>query len=419
MQTSAKMVSAMHGTEPTVDSGAAASEIPSLDALTVRVYRSPEPIERDWRRIASASQASVYQSFDWIDCWLRTVAVAQAIEPAIATLDWNGRILAIFPFGVEKVGPVRAARMLGDEHANIRMPLLDPILDPSPAAAAAAVQRCLVRIAEAIGKVDWIDFDAMPVEWRGRANFLARHPAAEPALIAVPVIALEPDFKAVLAAHRGAKKSKKHRWQINALAPVGGYRLRRATSEAEANEMLEAFLAEKAAWFRKMGMADRFAAPGIADFFRALIRRRWSDGVDVIDLDAIEFDGAIRAILGSGTANGRQSGYFLSIADDAWRRISPGELLLHDVIAASCGRQVEELDLGRGEERYKTSWLDRSEAHVRLLVPITIRGRAAVAILRAIDRLERTVRGNPTLWRLANAVRRLRGEAGEARDDKD
>jgi CelD/BcsL family acetyltransferase involved in cellulose biosynthesis len=287
------------------------------------------------------------------------------------------------------------------------MALIDPAfaasLDPT------AMDALLKQIAGAIGGVDMLDLDAMPVAWAGIPSPIAAHPAARPARTHVGALALEPDFAAVLAAHRGAKKSKKHRWQINALAPVGGYRFRRAASEAEALAILNAYFTQKAAWFRAQGIADSFTEPGIADFFKALVERRWQTGESVIELDAIEFNGGIHAILGSGTAHGRLSGYFLSVADDEWRRVSPGELLIHDLVAASCERGLASLDLGRGDERYKTSWLDPAEPHVRLLLPITVQGRLALSILSMADRAESAIRRNPRLFRLAKTMRRWRG----------
>lgn len=387
-----------------------------LDRLAVTVHADAHAIEDEWRALFESDGTTVYQSFDWTDCWLAEAAPALGIRPAIVALRIEGRLVAVMPLGIERIGPFRLARHLGGEHANIRTPLVAgdwrcPTDD-------AAADRLLRRIATAIGGVDLFDFDALPAEQEGTPLFLARHGAARPARCNVGTLRLKPDFAALLAEHRGAKKSKKHRWQKNALAPIGGYRLHRAASRAEAEAMFDAFLAEKAAWFRRMGIEDSFAAPGVAAFFRRLIARRWQDEEStVIDIDAIEFGGAIHAILGSGSTHGRQSGYFLSITDDEWRRISPGELLIHDVVAEACARGTVLLDLGRGEERYKASWLDRVETHVRLVRPVTPLGHLAALALKGRDEIERRVRADERLWRLVMQFRRRRGEAQAAGDD--
>ncbi|MBZ9938208.1 GNAT family N-acetyltransferase [Mesorhizobium sp. BR1-1-16] len=386
-----------------------------LDQLAISVHAQARDIEAEWRALFESAGSNVYQSFEWTDCWLTTAAPALGVRPAVVALRWEGQLVMLIPLGIERIGPLRVARYLGGEHANIRMPLAaadwrSPIDD-------AATDRLLARVAAALGGVDLFDFDALPADQPETTHFLASHRAARPARCNVGTLPLEADFAALLAAHRGAKKSKKHRWQKNALAPVGGYRLRRAQTGAEAAAMFDTFLGEKAAWFRRMGIADSFAEPGIAPFFRALIARRWAgDENTVIDIDAIEFDGGLHAILGSGTAMGRQSGYFLAVADDEWRRISPGELLIHDVIAAACARGTRLIDLGRGEERYKASWLDRTETHVRLLRPVTLVGRIGALALRARDAAERRVRNDERLWRLVMRLRRSRAEGQAASD---
>ncbi len=388
-----------------------------LDRLSIDVHRDIDTIEGEWRGLFSRAGTTVYQSFDWIAAWLATAAPAQGVHPAVVALRDDAELVMILPLGVERSAGVGIARHLGGEHANIRMPLATAAWRGP--ADDAATDRLLRRIATAIGAVDLFDFDALPAAGEGTPLMLAAHKAARPARLHVGTLELASDMKTLLAGQRGARKAKKHRWQNNALAPIGGYTLRRAASRTEAEAMFAAFRTEKSAWFRRMGIADSFAAPGIAEFFAALIARRWAGGGAVIDIDAIEFGGGIHALLGSGSANGRQSGYFLAVADDEWRRISPGELLIHDVIEGACGRGTRLFDLGRGDERYKASWLDRTEQHVRLLRPITAKGRVAASVLRLADALERRVRGDERLWSLAKRLRRRGGADADRRGNDD
>lgn len=383
----------------------------SISELQLAVSASPAALEAEWRQLEGRSAASVYQSFDWIDCWVATATGPQQIRPAIVSVRYaDGVLAAILPLGVERVGLFRIARFLGGEHANIRMGLFDPEFAAWLTPARAAV--LLDRIGKVMGGVDLFDLDAQPVRFDAVINPLAALPMVSQARCDVGMMRLAPDFSTVLAAHRGAKKSKKRRWQANTLAPVGGSRLIRAESPAESEAILEAYFAQKAEWFRENGIADSFAEPGVADFFRALVTRRWTGtGSTVLDLDAVQIDGKVRAILGSGTHAGRLSGYFMSVANDEWRRVSPGELMLFEVISASCERGLTSLDLGRGDERYKASWLDEIEPHVRVIVPVTLMGTLAAALFRTSDRLERMARDNPKLWQTLKRLRRWRGRA--------
>lgn len=385
--------------------------------LTVAILASAREIEADWRELADKARVSVYQRFDWIDAYLETAAKAAGIVPAILAVRLGGRAAAIFPLGIEKTGPLRVARMLGGEHANIRMPIVDPDLATELGDASFLAGAIVDALRRSAHRVDILDLDALPAAWNGRAVPLADHPAALPARLPVGSLRLAADLATTLGSKRRAKKAKKHRAQLNALAPVGGYVFRRAGDAAGAREIFARFRADKAAWFARMGIDDSFAEPGIAEFFDALIERSWQGGEPLITLAAIEFDGAIRAIFGGGAAGGRMSGYFLSIADDEWRRITPGELLLHDLIAACCADGLESIDFGRGDERYKWSWLDSNDPQLRLMLPISALGGAVLSVVRLADAAERRLRQNQRLWRLAKQVRqRLAGRAAPSAD---
>lgn len=389
----------------------------SNGSLTVSVLRDPAAIEPEWRAMAVRAGASVYQQFGWTAAWAGSMAREQAIEPVILAIRVDGHLALILPLGVERAGVLRIARYPGGEHANIRMPLMEPDCAAAlsdPVALAEALRHALTT---APITVDLIDLDALPLQWNGADVPLAHHPDAKPARLPLGRLELAVDLATTLGPERRGRKAKKHRSQVNALAPVGGYRFRRAESEAEAMALFAQFRAEKAAWFARMGIDDSFAEPGVHDFFHALIARRWQQGEALLDLYAVEFDGSVRAIFGGGEAGGRLSGYFLSVSDDAWRRITPGELLLHDLVAHACAAGLKAFDLGRGDDRYKWSWLQTAEPQVRLILPVTLRGRAGLAMIRIADRLEQTIRSNERLFRLAKAVRRrIRGQESPAGD---
>ncbi|MCX5514937.1 hypothetical protein C3941_11325 [Kaistia algarum] len=395
-------------TEQAEASGARSSG-QARSGLTIEILPSPSSIETEWRGLAAKAKVSIYQQFGWTNAWAATIAPAQHIIPSIMVLRLAGQIAAILPLGIERAGLLRIARFPGGEHANIRMPIVDHDCMDALVDSDALGQRIVAAMQVLPERVDLIDLDALPLEWLGRPVPLANHPAARPARLQVGSIALGTDLAATLEPKRRSRKAKKHRAQLNALAPIGGYRFYRAPDALSAIALFERFRAEKSEWFAKMGIGDSFAGPGVPEFFHALIERRWQGDDALLDLYAVEFGGAVRAILGGGAASGRMSGYFLSVADDEWRRITPGELLLHDLVEACCAEGLSSLDLGRGDERYKTSWLTSEEKQVRLILPVTAAGHAGLAALRLRHAAERKLRDNPRLWQLAKRIRRILG----------
>ena len=56
------------------------------------------------------------------------------------------------------------------------------------------------------------------------------------------------------------------------------------------------------------------------------------------------------------------------------------------------------------------------------LIIVSAKGHSAIEIDqqgRLVDRIERKVRNTPALWRFAKAIRKLRGDVAETREEKD
>ena len=94
------------------DAGAASARIVVAE-LRIAVHASPRDIASDWRALEQALPVSVYQSFDWIDCWVEAATVPQRIRPTIVSIRREERLVAILPLGIEQIGPLRVARFLG------------------------------------------------------------------------------------------------------------------------------------------------------------------------------------------------------------------------------------------------------------------------------------------------------------------
>ncbi len=340
------------------------------DDLSLSVHTDPDAIEPVWRELERTAPMSVYQRFDWLRPWCRLAAPALAVEPAIVLGCRHGRPAFLLPLGRRRSPLGALVEWLGGSHVNVGLGLFAPdflaTLDES------SVRRLVSTAMQALAPIDVLALRNQPWPWHGQSNPL-RHLAGRVDDQSVMAIALPPSINHLLTGPAGARKRKKLRWQENALAPVGGYRFMRAGNAAEATRLFDAFLAQKAAQFAQSGIDNVFADPGTERFFRDLIARSVEIGDPLIELYAIEIDGEIRATFAAGVDRGRVHGYFSGIRLDAFQRISPGELLLFNLVRASCERGLEVLDLGVGDERYKASWLPVCERQFATFLPATLR----------------------------------------------
>ncbi len=381
---------------------AGVAAMPQAEAVDIAVYDDLAAVEPVWRRLEAFGVRSIYQRFDWLEPWARLAGRREGVTPAIVVGTHRGEAMFLLPLGRRRHGPVRVARWLGGSHVNTNVGLYHPeFLAGLTAETSLGLTR---RIVAALRPVDILSLANQPLRWQGFDNpfrHLPRQVEAQPVL----VMRLAPDFDTVLGRGNGSRKRKKLRWQENALAPAGGYTFRRATTPADGAAILDAFLAQKAVQFAQQGMHNVFADPGVADFLRAAARR--SGGTEpLIEFYAIEVAGEIRATFAAGVDRGRLYGYFSAITQDEFTRVSPGELLLYNLVQESCRRGLAELDLGIGEERYKHSWTTEPEPHFNVYVPATLLGRTTVTALRLWKGAEGRVRRSPRLWATVKRLRR-------------
>lgn len=373
--------------------------------VMLSVHARPDAIEGIWRSFETTSLKSVYQRFEWVQAWCEHAAPSLGIEPVIVLGSRRGRPVVILPLGRRRTRSGWVVEWLGGSHVNIGMGLFDrsfaAALDP------AGARKLLDDLLRVLAPVDVLALRNQPLHWQGIANPFAGLPGRitdQP----VPAIALQPDFETMLAGPEGARRRKKMRWQANTLAPVGGHRFIHATDRETALGLFEDFLRQKQAQFAEAGIANVFADPGTIAFFRSLIVRSLGQSAPLIELYGVEIDGAVRATFAAGIDQGRLHGYFSSMNLDAYQRASPGELLLADLIRRSCERGLGVLDLGVGEDRYKTSWHPVREEQFATFLGASARGRLAVRWFAFAQSARLRIRANRTAWAIFRTIRRSR-----------
>ena len=112
--------------------------------------------------------------------------------------------------------------------------------------------------------------------------------------------------------------------------------------------------------------------------------------------------------------DGPRTLYYLPTFDPAWSDLSPGKLLLHEVIRSSAERGGTEVDLGPGRDVYKTWWATGERRHGRMLLSkgdpaVWCRYAAEPALRRAGVKAARVVLRHNAIHR--HLPTRLRGFA--------
>ena len=345
--------------------------------------------------MAALRTATPYQSQSFCRAWL---SLAGPLEPLIVIArDSKGMATALLPLYVRAFGPWRFAAFQGARMANYQMGLFS-----EPGAWSAADAEALIKETLRSARLDAFMFSNQPASWRGAANpFAALGGAPSPSF--AYATRLDGDFEIWQRAHFSTQARKKRRAKTRKLEALGPIRHRRAVDAEARRAVLAAFFAQKAARMRSRSLPNEFDEPAQVGLLEILA----ADVDSGFELHMLEVGERIVAVFGGLLAEGRLSGVVFShdIADDV-APMSPGELLISEIVRDCFSRNLAAFDLGVGEARYKSECCEITEPLIDAAFGRTFIGRLAGGLFLAARAAKREVKHSPGLFDLARVVQR-------------
>ncbi|MGD1015097.1 MAG: GNAT family N-acetyltransferase [Roseiarcus sp.] len=375
---------------------------PTPAFASVEIFDSIEAAREVWAEIAKIAPASPYQDFDFARLWLETVGAARRVAAMIVVArDRAGEVAALLPLGASSLGPLRLAAFLGGKDANFNLGLFRP----SAAWRSEDIEALLAAAARlARPRVDAFLFANQPREWQGAANPLAGAPG-QPSPSSAYKSALPRDFDLWRDAHASREAQKKLRKKANRLEALGPLAHRRAAARGEVERFLGAFLAQRRARMRALGVSDAYDSAEAQAFLERLALCGLVEGAPRLELHALFVGDRVVATFGALSAGDRLSGLFISYdSDPEIARSSPGELLVQAVVRDAIGRGFTSFDLGVGEARYKEEWCEIVEPLFDSALGVTRLGQAAASGFLVRQRLKGRVKRSPRLLALARRL---------------
>ena len=383
----------------------------SHGGLTAELFSDLASAEPVWRALETNPSvlATPYQRFDWIAAFVEARIDASPGEAnafrVIVVRDAIGRARMLLPLLVSSERGVRVARTIGGKHANFQMPLFASrdaaTVDPDE----------LLAVLSAAGREIGIDayvFDHQPRFWEGCPNPLSARgrPCPSDAYGFMLGLDAETTAKRIFSNDTRKKLRAKERKLVETCGPIEHCVAR--TPEA-ITAVLDAFYTQKSARLVAMGLPNPYAEPAIRHFLKAAAAYR--DGAEpgaAMEVHALMATNTNRvlATFGGAVDHNRFSGMWTSFDDDpALRRFSPGDVLLHRLIAdqANAGRRA--FDLGVGEAQYKDRICDETIELVTTVLPLTMVGQAYTVAAVALGRLKHRIKRSPRLWAIAQRLR--------------
>jgi CelD/BcsL family acetyltransferase involved in cellulose biosynthesis len=374
-------------------------------ALAVRVEADLATVEALWRSACQSLVGTPYQGFDACAAWARSLGVEGGARLSVvvaSTAEGTPRFL--LPLAITRRGPLQVAEIMGGKHTNFAVPLFAP----DALADVGALADVLTRAAW-LADIDLYAFAHAPLAWRGVPNPLAGLPGVPSANVALRGT-LDDDGEATLRRIRGGPALRKLRGKEKKLAALGTVTHTRAAGPAEAGPIIETFHAQKALWFKERGIRDVFSPPAARAYVAGLAE------TGAFEFHALRAGERIVATAVGACHDGRFSMAFNSY-DPEFARMSPGDVLLREMVKDLVERGISTMDFGVGDAEYKRHWLDQDEPMRDVAFGVGAVGAAAASAFALGWRVKARIKSDNRFARLARVLKGERTEKTAAKDE--
>ncbi|MEP1931020.1 MAG: GNAT family N-acetyltransferase [Roseibium sp.] len=405
-------VSSDHVATPLEPDASAAAGLPTLaDNIELTIFTNIDDAEPDWRQLTTAGLGHPYQTIEWCRAYLETIGRSEGIQPIFAVGKVEGKPVVLLPLCVTRNRGVAAISFLGTDFSNQNTGLWDP--DIYKAATPEIVQQFLQMICEACD-ADCVLLRNVPTDWHDRPHPLVL-PTAQQSPSPVYRAQLPSDFEEFYNdTHKSRARRNLARKERN-LYSAGDFKVVKCTDSAEIENALDHFLKQRDIRAQATGIPNAFAEPDATAFLKKLLSCNQitpTGSNHPLQIWTLEVAGIIRATY--ICAQGRSTIYVYSnsVAHDDMLPNSPALILAKDIIKYACeSPEIDALDMGLGQERYKEAWTSPAPLCDSAL-SVTLKGRLLIEWQSGKTRIKSSIRNSERLWPLVRRFRQWKAKVG-------
>ena len=367
--------------------------------LELSIHHRVQDVAALWREFEQSASLSVFQSYDWVDTWLRSPAGASERPVIVVGRSEGGAVRLILPLALTTLAGATVLGFAGQRHANTNLPVA--AIDWLDRIGTDELRALLETVGRAVG-AHVVHLAQQPETWDGRANPFARiSPSAEPN--DTFELALEPDFDRLFTTIFSGDARQKLRRKLKRMTGEFKATMDCATGHDETLDRLNRFLALKSAQLGRTGAPNQFAAPDIQAFYRAVAAHPRIG----LRLSAVTVGGEIAATHVALSFQHRSYALNMAYADTPVQVCSPGAQLMRRHVEHACRSGARVLDFGPGQLDYKLKW---KAAPVRLVSSVLVlrsQGLLAATLIRGRIAFARKLKRDPRLLRVARSAMAL------------
>ncbi len=377
--------------------------------LELSIFTRLSEAQADWQQLKDVLHSNPYQSPAWLCSWFETVGQSLNCTPVIVVGRCRGQTVFLLPLQLERSAGISALTFLGHQNGNQNTGLWHA--DFYRSAAAAEMKSHLSAVCKQVG-ADLLKLENVPETWQGRDHPLVfKGATSSPS----PVFArdLPADFGQLFndthskSARKNLLRKERH------LQAAGDYTITKAASPVDRQRGFDAFLEQRSVRAKEAGIPNVFSAPPAKTFLSCVLGldaagSAQDHGAHPLDLWYLETGDRIRATYLCAQHGKTLYAYSNSVAHDDMLPNSPGLVLIKEIIERACGDPtIDTLDLGLGEERYKTTWAEPVPLKDSLLA-MTWKGALRMRLEAARLKAKTHIRNSSMLWPLIRRLRKMK-----------
>lgn len=377
--------------------------------VQLTVFKRLSEAEADWQQLKDAILGNPYQSYSWLTAWDETIGRDRGLSAVVAVAHSMDKPVLILPLALQAKAGVTTLSFLGHQNGNQNTAFWDAefYAKVSPE----QIASLLKDICSQAG-ADLLSLQNIPETWHGRKHpLILENATSSPSPIFTR--ALMSDFDTLFRETHSKSSRKNLSRKQRHLQSADGYRVVKAVTPEDLKRGFEAFLQQRANRAAEAGIPNVFSEPPAREFLARLLGihpQESSASEPSLDLWYLEAGGAIRSTYLCVERGNTIYAYSNSVAHDEMLPNSPGLVLIKEIIEHACSvPQLEYLDLGLGEERYKTAWAE-PEPLMDSRLAVSTKGSIKEQVDTIRTNLKASIRNSQLVWPVVRKLRKLKAD---------
>lgn len=383
-------------------------------SITIDIATELSEIAPIWEEFSLTAISSPYQRIDWIDAQLRILGHFENVEPCFVLVyrtdtspdkqAGEKTLVAALPLCIKTGRGVRILQWIGDTHSNQMGGIFDAgfaqALDKN------GFQALWDQIVDALPPHDLIWLSAQTATLAGIPNPISYLDHEVPSAHTCRMVMFaHHDWKKLLPALRSKKARKMMRNKENRLCSLADIGWRFLQSEDEIAALLPELFNQRRQRFEELGIAAETNEQEYVSLYQDMLNRSLKKGDKLTRMLILTADGEMIAGMVLFQWKGGLYPLLISMTSNPLRQWSPGDFILRLALEYACSEKLDFVDMGAGDQKYKTAWCNHEVPMFETVLGSTLKGRFAASLIRLALSSKKTIKTNPKLW---NAYTRLR-----------